>query len=44
MEDVFEKGVGNGEMAQQLRALGILAEDPSLVPRINMVVHNHLKV
>jgi hypothetical protein len=33
---------GIGEMAQQLRALAALAEDPVLIPSIHMVVHNHL--
>ena len=32
-----------GEMAhRRLRAFAALAEDPSLVPSIHMVAHNHL--
>jgi hypothetical protein len=33
---------GAGEMAQQLRALATLAEDPGSVPSFRMVIYNHL--
>lgn len=38
-----EKSVdGAGEMALQLRALAVLAEDPDLVPSTHVTAHNHL--
>ena len=33
---------GNGEIAQWLRELVALAEDPDLAPRTYMLAHNHL--
>lgn len=41
----WESGrMGNGEMAQQLRALAAFPEDPSLTPSIYMAAHNLLKL
>jgi hypothetical protein len=37
-----ENNVGAGEMAQWLRALTALPEDPSSIPSNHMVAHNHL--
>jgi hypothetical protein len=34
--------LGAGEMAQQLRALGVLVKDPGSVPSIQVMIHNHL--
>lgn len=45
MLDVWDvEGVpsGAGEMAEQLRALVVLAEDPGSVSRPHMVTYNHL--
>ena len=33
-----------GEMAQQLRVLAALPEDPDLISRNHMVVHRHLQL
>jgi hypothetical protein len=33
-----------GEIAQWLRTLAVLAEDPGLIPRTHIVVHCHLKL
>jgi hypothetical protein len=38
------KGWGPGEMVQWLRASVVLSEDPSSVPSIHMVAHNHFLV
>jgi hypothetical protein len=37
-----EKNKGDGEMAQQLRALTALPEVLSSIPSNHMVAHNHL--
>lgn len=34
--------IGVRDLAQWLRALGILAKDPSSVPRTEMATHSHL--
>jgi hypothetical protein len=39
---LFMLHVEAGEMAQQLRALAALLEDPDLVPSTHMAAHNHL--
>ena len=39
---MIKKNGGTGEMAQQLRALAMLAEDPSSIPRTHMATHNCL--
>jgi hypothetical protein len=36
--------LGAGEMAQLLRAMTVLPEDLSSIPRKHMVSHNHLSV
>jgi hypothetical protein len=38
----FEKQPGAGEMAQRLRALGVLPEVLSSIPSNYMVAHSHL--
>jgi hypothetical protein len=39
-----EKRKGPGEIAQQLRLLATLPEDPSSIPSNHMAAHNCLKV
>jgi hypothetical protein len=41
-ETCFKTQAGDGEMAQQLRALAALPENPGSIPSIYNVAHNHL--
>jgi hypothetical protein len=34
--------MGTGKMAQPLRALAVLPEDPGSIPSTHMAAHNHL--
>jgi hypothetical protein len=36
----INSGLGAGEMAQQIRALAALPEDPGLIPNIHVTTHN----
>ncbi|KAK7798640.1 hypothetical protein U0070_002731 [Myodes glareolus] len=44
IESLKKKIPGAGEMAQRLRALTALPEDPGLIPSTHMAAHNCLKM